>query len=220
MLRYSYRNQPTIIWWNLVRLGEDMGELMGAGPRIDDEEFISSGVTDNQMDEIVKRAETLIERAGEEYKAVFMTEYKRIMTLRLGLKHFKDSDFENLFSEWLDTMQELELDFNHSFRKMAEIKMADIEADEQRKKVAERFWHHEGITAMGESDDSARAKIAAWLERWRDRVVEDWGEGDGADKAREKEMKKVNPKVSRSPLSTFLLPSPAQQTTCCILTTP
>ncbi|RAL66372.1 hypothetical protein DID88_006041 [Monilinia fructigena] len=28
MLRYSYRNQPTVIWWNLVRLGESLGELI------------------------------------------------------------------------------------------------------------------------------------------------------------------------------------------------
>ena len=34
MLRYSYKNQPSVIWWNLVRLGESMGELMGSGAKV------------------------------------------------------------------------------------------------------------------------------------------------------------------------------------------
>lgn len=36
MLRYSYKNQPSVIWWNLVRLGESMGELIGSGAKVGD----------------------------------------------------------------------------------------------------------------------------------------------------------------------------------------
>lgn len=43
-LRYSYRNQPSIIWWNLVRFGESLGELLAAGDRVDDKAFADEGV--------------------------------------------------------------------------------------------------------------------------------------------------------------------------------
>ncbi|CAK7217142.1 hypothetical protein SBRCBS47491_003071 [Sporothrix bragantina] len=43
-LRYSYRNQPSIIWWNLVRFGEALGEFLAAGKRVDDPAFAEGGV--------------------------------------------------------------------------------------------------------------------------------------------------------------------------------
>lgn len=193
MLRYSYRNQPTIIWWNLVRLGESLGELMGAGAGVDETEFIEKGVRQEDADELVSRAEGIITRAGEEYKAVFLGEYKRLMTARLGLKSHKESDFENLFSELLDTMETLELDFNNFFRKLSNLKVNDLDTEVKRKEVAGVFFHHEGVTAVGNTEESARKRIADWLDRWQVRVFEDWGP-DGQDEERQKEMKTVNPK--------------------------
>lgn len=195
MLRYSYRNQPGIIWWNLVRLGEALGELIGAGPRCDDDEFVNQGVSKTWADELIKRAETLIGRTGDEYKAVFMAEYKRLMTARLGLQTHKPADFDVLFSELLDTLEALELDFNHTFRKLSHMSMADIETEEQRKDKAGLFFHHEGLTGLGGNEVDARARIAKWLGQWRERVLEDWGEGKDAE--RQEAMKKVNPKVRR-----------------------
>jgi len=193
MLRYSYRNQPTIIWWNLVRLGESLGELIGIGKDIDAAEFIEMGVRQEGADELVSRAEGLITRVGEEYKAVFLTEYKRLMTARLGLKDFRESDFQSLFSELLDMMEALELDFNQFFRKLSNIRVGDLETDAQRKEAAAVFFHHEGVTGIGNTDESARKRIGEWLETWRTRVYEDWGP-DGSDSERTIAMKKVNPK--------------------------
>ncbi|KUJ09110.1 UPF0061-domain-containing protein [Mollisia scopiformis] len=193
MLRYSYRNQPTIIWWNLVRLGESLGELIGVGANIDKEEFVEKGIRQEDADDLVSRAEALITRAGEEYKAVFLEEYKRLMTARLGLKTHKESDFENLFSELLDTMEELELDFNQFFRKLSNLKIGDLETEEQRKSAAGVFFHHEGVTGINNNEESARKRIGNWLEKWSTRVYEDWGP-NGEDEARQVEMKKVNPK--------------------------
>lgn len=191
MLRYSYRNQPTIIWWNLVRLGETLGELIGIGPKIDDEEFVAQGIRQEAADALVARAEGLISRIGEEYKSVFLTEYKRLMTARLGLKTFKDADFDNLFSELLDTMEALELDFNHFFRRLSSIKVGDLSTEEARKEQAAVFFHHEGATGLGSSETEARTRIGKWLEQWRTRVIEDWG--PSADAEREQVMKKINP---------------------------
>ncbi|EON61815.1 hypothetical protein W97_01032 [Coniosporium apollinis CBS 100218] len=194
MLRYSYRNQPTIIWWNLVRLGEALGELIGAGAKCDDETFVHEGVQKDYVDELVARAENLIEKAGEEFKTVFMAEYKRLMTKRFGLREFKESDFDALYSEWLDTLQAHELDFNHSFRRLGSVKLEEIDTDEKRKEVAGRFFHQLGVEG---GEDKARERIAKWLEKWRARALEDWGEGN--DEERAEAMRKVNPNfVARS----------------------
>jgi uncharacterized protein YdiU (UPF0061 family) len=193
MLRYSYRNQPTIIWWNLVRLGESLGELIGAGMNVDSEEFVEKGIRQEDADELVNRAETLITRTGEEYKSVFLEEYKRLMTARLGLKEHKPEDFETLFSELLDTMEALELDFNQFFRKLSNLNVAELETLEQRKEKAGIFFHSEGVTGLGNNEDTAKTRIANWLEKWSARVYEDWGP-TGEDEPRQAAMKKVNPK--------------------------
>ena len=191
MLRYSYRNQPSIIWWNLVRLGESLGELLGAGDQCDDETFVEKGVSEDFAPKLIKRAETIIEQTGEEYKAVFMAEYKRLMTSRLGLQTQKESDFQSLFSEALDTMEALELDFNHFFRRLSTLKLADLETEEQRKDVAAIFFHKEGVSGLNETEQSGREKVGKWLDTWRQRVIEDWGEAN--DEKRIAGMKAVNP---------------------------
>jgi len=193
LLRYAYKNQPSIIWWNLIRLGESLGELIGSGDRCDEKEFVEQGVRENWSDELIKRAETIIGAVGDEYRAVFMAEYKRLMTARLGLKTFKESDFEELYSELLDTLEAMELDFNHTFRRLSNIKTSEIDSEEKRKEIAGKFFHAEGLTTnMAGSEDEARARLASWLEKYRLRVVEDWDEGN--DEARFAAMKAVNPK--------------------------
>ncbi|KAG6017025.1 hypothetical protein E4U43_002470 [Claviceps pusilla] len=194
MLRYSYRNQPTIIWWNLVRLGEALGELMGAAGLVDEATFISEGVKEDQQEEIVSRAEKLIMQTGDEYKETFLNEYKKLMTARLGLRQLKKSDFNDLFSSALDTLEAYELDFNHFFRRLSHIHLSDITSHAARKEKAALFFHKEGVN----EDDEARERLANWLEKWRARVVEDWKDdreqvSEARDQERQRAMKRVNP---------------------------
>ncbi|KID96755.1 protein family UPF0061, partial [Metarhizium majus ARSEF 297] len=196
MLRYSYRNQPTIIWWNLVRFGEAVGELMGAAGLADDAAFISEGVKEDQQEEVISRAEKLIMQTGDEYKEVFLGEYKRLMTLRLGLRERKPADFDELLSPALDTLEALELDFNHFFRRLSNIKLAEVSSLEGRREKAAVFFHTEGPPSTV-SEDEARDRIAKWLDKWHARVVEDWKDGervsDEKDQERIEAMKRVNP---------------------------
>jgi len=194
MLRYSYKMQPTIIWWNLVRLAEAFGELIGAGSRCDEDEFVAHGVSEDFKDELIARAENLIEQIGQEYRAVFMHEYNRLMTARLGLKHNKPSDFTTLYSELLDTLEALELDFHHTFRKLSSLRTDEIDSDEKRRDVAARFFHHEGLTGLAKNHEAdARARVANWLEAWRTRLLEDWTEAGADSDERIAAMKAVNP---------------------------
>ena len=181
MLRYSYRNQPTIIWWNLVRLGEALGELIGAGPDVDDTSFITDGPSaENMKKMLVERAEHVILSTSQEYKAIFAKEYKRLMTARLGLKAQRDEDINGLLSDWLDILETYALDFNHSFRRLANIRLTDVKTEEDRLSVAGRFFHREGIAGPGaagskeKKERTARERIASWLGSWRARVIEDW----------------------------------------------
>ena len=197
MLRYSYKNQPTIIWWNLVRLGEALGEMMGIGAGVDDPTYVADGIKEDQEKDVIARAEKLITQAGEEYKATFLAEYKRLMTARLGLLKAKDSDFDELFSEALDTLETQELDFSHFFRRLSSLELAEIATPEARKDKASIFFHHEGPPKTIKEGE-AREQLATWLEKWRARVIEDWGEGADTlphdrDAARINAMKRVNP---------------------------
>lgn len=193
MLRYSYRAQPSIIWWNLVRLGEALGELLGAGERTDQDTFMDKGVEEDFAPVLIKRAEAVIDQTGDEYKAVFMGEYKRLMTARLGLKTHKEEDFDHLFSNLLDTMEALELDFNHFFRRLSSVALADVGTEERRRETAARFFHKEGVTGLNEDESTGKDKVGKWLQRWSERVKEDWGDSDEADRARRETMKGVNP---------------------------
>ncbi|RYC56622.1 hypothetical protein CHU98_g9595, partial [Xylaria longipes] len=196
LLRYSYRNQPSIIWWNLVRLGESLGELLGAADGVDEKKFVSDGVTEDQASELIARAEKLIKQTGEEYKAVFLGEYKRVMTARLGLKNFMESDFDELFSELLDTMEASELDFNLFFRRLSGVKISELDSEQARQDKAAVFFYQDGVTGLG-GEEEGRKRVGAWLERWRQRILEDWGDGskvsEEADAQRTEAMKKVNP---------------------------
>ncbi|KAL2264272.1 hypothetical protein VTK26DRAFT_8475 [Humicola hyalothermophila] len=213
LLRYSYRNQPTIIWWNLVRLGEALGELLGAGPGVDEAAFVTSGVTEATAAPLVSRAEKLINQAGAEYKAVFLAEYKRLMTARLGLRTQDPSDFDKLFSPLLDALEALSLDFHLFFRRLSSLPTSEIATPDQAYAATARFFYKEDQTttattssssssssfssspsSSSSSSASARQNLAALLLHWRDRLISDWSTSEGADSpARIAAMKRVNP---------------------------
>lgn len=251
-LRYSYRNQPSIIWWNLVRFGEALGELLAAGSRVDDAAFIEEGIiglakvdvlaaggiaaevdtssptpsstptptqqtraspppipprVERAAGELASHAEDIIMRVGEEYKNLFISEYKRLFMARLGLpapSHQElaaTGDMDPLITGLLDVMEQIELDFNMFFRRLSAVRLADIATPEARRRTAETFFYREGVTAaVGE--EAGRRLVAEWLSEWRERVVaSDKAESDSnstssseeREERRSRGMKAVNP---------------------------
>lgn len=194
-LRYSYMNQPQIIWWNLTRLGESLGELMGAGAQVDDESFKTTLVTPEFAPEVVNRAEKIIYRVGEEYEAVFKNKYNQLMRARLGLLSDLESDHKDLIAPLLASLEALELDYNNFFYRLSSIKLGDLDTDNQRKEIASVFFHAEGMSAVGVTELEARARIASWLLVWRSRIAPDWAtKGEKGDADRRAAMKAVNPR--------------------------
>lgn len=152
-------------------------------------------MSDKLKPELIKRAETIIPQVGEEYKAVFLAEYNRLMRARLGLSSEVESDFGTLFTQLLEMLHALELDFNHFFRRLSSVKLADLETEPKRQGTASIFFHAEGITASQTTESEARSQVASWLLTWRDRVATDWSSrGESGDMEREAAMKRVNPK--------------------------
>ncbi|KAI5288743.1 hypothetical protein KEM54_004926 [Ascosphaera aggregata] len=196
-MRYSYKNQPHIIWWNLVRFGEALGELIGAGSQVDDETFIEKGVSEDFAKVLTERAENIIMKTGDEYTAIFLGEYKKLMTRRLGFKTLRDGDMQAFVTPALDLLEALELDYNHFFRTLSDISTADIDDVEKRTQAASLFFHKEGFGGTKHTDKTARTEIAGWLERWRERIIDEWGIDGEAE--RQRTMRAINPKfVPRS----------------------
>lgn len=220
LLRYSYRNQPTIIWWNLVRLGEALAELIGSGVNVDNEEFISTAPTEETAPTLAALAEKIINQVGEEFKHVFLTEYKRLFGLRLGFKTAQDTDFDTFYSPLLDILDDLSLDFHLFFRRLSSLPLSDISTPEARLNRAAIFFSPDNNTntytaredttpnttpaataSTAPTTDTSNAtaatepnrqRIADWLATWRDRILQDWI-GNDADGARIAAMKAVNP---------------------------
>ena len=63
----------------MTRLGEALGEFMGSMSHVDEPTYISGEYTEEQKTEVVKHGERIIEEVGEEYKNVFLEEYKQLM---------------------------------------------------------------------------------------------------------------------------------------------
>ena len=170
LLRYSYRNQPTIIWWNLVRLGEALAELIGAGATVDTDAFITTPITEETVEPLATLAEKLIMQAGEEYKAVFLAEYKRLFRLRLGFLSADPTDFDKLFSPLLDTLEALELDYNLFFRRLSALPLSSLSTPAARLEATAVFFPSDTTTIT----DANRTRLAEWLALWRERIIHDW----------------------------------------------
>jgi len=151
--------------------------------------FLKEGVTKELMEEVQGRAEKVIMDAGEEYKAVFMAQFREGMSARLGLKGYCDGDFDTLFTPWLDALEQGEIDFNHSFRRLGTLKTRELATEQGRKQAAAIFFSKDASPSIGLEE--AQKLIASWLELWRTRIIETWGEDN--DEPRKKAMDAVNP---------------------------
>lgn len=188
-LRYAYKNQPTAIWWNLIRLGESIGELLGAEPNfVDDSDFIENGVTNKEelIDGILKRAEKVIMDAGEEFQKAFVEKYDELMAKRLGLLELRQDDHKDIFSSLLDMLEECELDYNHFFRRLGDCEFFGGKAVDSK-----IFLPETREFAPLKTPEECVEAIDAWIAVYVARLE---AEGQKSDAERQERMRAVNPK--------------------------
>ena len=91
--RYSYKNQPNIILWNLTRFAETILPLI-----------------DNNLNKSIKKAEEIL----NEFASIYESNWISIMGYKLGIHDTNKTD-KNLIEEFLTLMQNQQLDFTNSF---------------------------------------------------------------------------------------------------------
>lgn len=146
--RYSYRTQPTVIWWNIVRLGEDLAGLLALPDGREPE-----GLEKEELEEFVARAEKVIVGTGDIYKGEFMRAYEEAMAKRLGLREGRKEFFE----ETMTLLEDAGLDMTRFFV------------------AAGEGWLE---TLVEEADAGEKqGEVEAWAEKWK-KVLEEQGVGE------------------------------------------
>lgn len=91
--RYSYKNQPSIAYWNLNKFLHTLSTLL--------------------------RTEE-IQEALDEYREAYAENYLDIMTMKLGFQSFRDGD-KKFIDETLDLLEANEIDFPIFFRELSNV---------------------------------------------------------------------------------------------------
>lgn len=178
--RYSFQSSPVIMWWNCIRLGETLGELIGAGSGVDDPDFIAKGITTKEaLTAAEKHATELIMRVGAEFQATYEAQYKKLMLQRLGIYASEEGGDLKLLEELLHMMQECELDYNRFFRALSSSK--GLKSSD--------FLPKERKSGAMLSDKKALHLIDAWLQKYNVRKERD----PTTPESRTDLMNKLNP---------------------------
>lgn len=136
-LRYSYKNSPTAIWWNLTRFGEDLAELIGAGQKLmNDKDYQNGEMKEEWEDLIIKRATKVIEVGGEIYDYAFNKVYTETLFKRLGISQ-RLIDYDNIESHqkellipFFDALFKAQCDFNKVFLILQLVNVNNFKPDE------------------------------------------------------------------------------------------
>ncbi|CUM62585.1 uncharacterized protein PRCAT00000137001 [Priceomyces carsonii] len=172
-LRYGYRNTPTAIWWNLTRMGENVAELIGAGPKVlNTEEFDNLSLSPELQDKIIKRATKIIEGGGQIFQYAFTLKYVGTFFKRLGISNDSidmrnpERHYEEFIEPMLGVLKKLQCDFNKFF---LQIQSLNIENEQNTSEsLATSF-----VSKIYKDDEARYLKeeliedTAAWLDLYR-----------------------------------------------------
>jgi uncharacterized protein YdiU (UPF0061 family) len=165
--RYRFGAQPQIAQWNLLQMANAIY------PLIDDAEALRNILND--------------------YVTVYTDKWQQMRSDKLGLAAFKAED-EELNQDLNKLMQLVETDMTLFYRHLADVKVADIDKDDDTL-LAPLMVAYYAPDALSVND---KKDIAAWVRRYLDRVKEDGID----DHSRRAQMNRVNPKyVLRNYLS-------------------
>lgn len=114
-LRYSFRNMPSAIWFNMVKLAEDLVQIIGAGPDLlNDSSFKVSELDDEWVKMLAKRTNQIVSTASEIYETTYINYYLKLVCKRLGITQ-KPTDHLGILSMLFDTLEYTKLDYTSFF---------------------------------------------------------------------------------------------------------
>lgn len=191
LMRYSYKNVPTAVWWNMVRLGEDLAELLGVAEGTDLETLSKS-----EKNDLLTTAESVITSAGEEYKAVFLYTYKKFISKRYGLLEQRDTDFDELMTPVLNMLEDSALDYHRFFRLLGDFAFFSGENESKTEPAdftadVEQFISPEKNINAIKTPSQTRTELAQFLADFKKRLA---AENNTDDADRKKRSREINPK--------------------------
>lgn len=129
-LRYSFKNTPSAIWFNMVKLAESMAEVLGAGPElINNADFRQNGfIDDNSIETAMKRVNGLIQIAGDIFEKTFIEDYLKLVCGRLGITP-KENDNSEVLNVLFETLQITKLEYNKFFTILQNMSLRDESFD-------------------------------------------------------------------------------------------
>lgn len=200
-LMYSYKYVPAAMWWNLLKLGEDLGIYLGAGENLEKPDFFGDDGYLNlkYSEEVQKNAVMVIQIAQDEYKKIYKSTLDNGFQKRFGLNTLESSDDDDIFRPFLEILQEAGLDFNQSFRKLGDLTLFSeghgktndlLDENTLISDLNEFYPAKKGTFVTVDKDDSIK-KFVEWVKIYRQRLIK---ENNTDDELRRKQMNSVNPK--------------------------
>lgn len=127
--RYAWGNQPPIAVWNLARFAETLLPLINARP---------------------EQAVEIATQALQHFNLLNETEFRRLMGLKLGIKHATTED-DPLIRDYLHLMSSNKADFTQAFRLLS-LSLNDSHAGAANLFADNQSWHD-------------------WAQRWQQRLA-------------------------------------------------
>lgn len=181
--RYGYRNTPDAVQWSLVRLGEDLAEIIGVEEEmLAHPEYLSKGIDPKHADAAVERATAVIELAQKVYHDAWTAKMNLLMAQRLGM----DLVPHELVTELHAWMTRASCDYNGAFVKLGET-WSSVESDSDKVFAEAVIAPDVDFATRTYSREELVEQIVAWLEQYREAL-------GGVDEAtRVATAAKVNP---------------------------
>ncbi|KAL4247223.1 SELO family protein [Abortiporus biennis] len=212
--RYAYNAQPSMIIYALRSLLNALAPLIGAEAELG--KAVAPNWADNVSEEKIKEwtdngiklVKVEMETLAQETCAV---EYGRLMHKRLALRRIDSDDDSKICKPLLDIMQEYELDFHSTFRRLAFFRPSMI-TPENTSALEDYISGFLTLTSDGERIDKSKAihDLRSWFEKYAARIENERNEWvdveesanersevdvqKGIDLARENASKSANPR--------------------------
>jgi len=101
--RYSYANQPTIFYWNLVRLAQAMLPI----------------IAENDSDEAMEIAISKVKPILATFSDTYLNQYRRLMSQKLGFNGTLSSEILDLLQELIKILDNNRVDYTFFFRNLS-----------------------------------------------------------------------------------------------------